>query len=170
MHFVDECHLFKNLYCPTKMRNIAGLPTADSQRAFDAFIKVRSLLDGGGRVVFATATPVSNTLAEVYVMMKFLQLDLLEEMGIAHFDAWTQLFAETSYDRRQKGGPRHSTRHAERAASRTLKGRGRRRQDRGVLQEITTSARRTGRVLGLWSPEKKVSLWSNTKSFPIAIM
>jgi N12 class adenine-specific DNA methylase len=78
------------------MRNVAGLPTADSQRAFDAFIKVRSLLDGGGRVVFATATPVSNTLAEVYVMMKFLQLDTLEEMGIAHFDAWTQLFAETS--------------------------------------------------------------------------
>lgn len=94
--FVDEAHLYKNLYCPTKMRNVAGLPTADSQRAFDAFIKVRSLLDGGGRVVFATATPVSNTLAEVYVMMKFLQLDTLEEMGIAHFDAWTQLFAETS--------------------------------------------------------------------------
>jgi N12 class adenine-specific DNA methylase len=93
---VSNCHLYKNLYCPTKMRNVAGLPTADSQRAFDAFIKVRSLLDGGGRVVFATATPVSNTLAEVYVMMKFLQLDTLEEMGIAHFDAWTQLFAETS--------------------------------------------------------------------------
>ena len=93
---VDECHLYKNLYCPTKMRNVAGLPTADSQRAFDAFIKVRSLLDNGGRVVFATATPVSNTLAEVYVMMKFLQLDMLEEMGIAHFDAWVQLFAETS--------------------------------------------------------------------------
>jgi N12 class adenine-specific DNA methylase len=63
--YVDECHLYKNLYCPTKMRNVAGLPTADSQRAFDAFIKVRSLLDNGGRVVFATATPVSNTLADV---------------------------------------------------------------------------------------------------------
>ncbi|MCI0523645.1 MAG: DEAD/DEAH box helicase family protein, partial [Acidobacteria bacterium] len=61
----DECHVFKNLYCPTKMRNVAGLPTADSQRAFDAFIKVRSLLDSGGRVVFATATPVSNTIADV---------------------------------------------------------------------------------------------------------
>jgi N12 class adenine-specific DNA methylase len=96
MIMVDECHLYKNLYCPTKMRNVAGLPTADSQRAFDAFIKVRSLLDNGGRVVFATATPVSNTLAEVYVMMKFLQLDILEELGIAHFDAWVQLFAETS--------------------------------------------------------------------------
>jgi N12 class adenine-specific DNA methylase len=94
--FVDEAHLYKNLYCPTKMRNVAGLPTADSQRAFDAFIKVRSLLDGGGRVVFATATPVSNTLAEVYVMMKFLQFDTLEKIGIGHFDAWVQLFAETS--------------------------------------------------------------------------
>ncbi len=94
--FIDEAHQYKNLYCPTKMHNIAGLPTADSQRAFDAFIKVRSLLEGDGRVVFATATPVSNTLAEVYVMMKFLQLDTLEELGIAHFDAWTQLFAETS--------------------------------------------------------------------------
>ena len=93
---VDECHLYKNLYCPTKMRNVAGLPTADSQRAFDAFIKVRSLLDNGGRVVFATATPVSNTLAEVYVMMKFLQLEMLENMSISHFDAWVQLFAETS--------------------------------------------------------------------------
>jgi N12 class adenine-specific DNA methylase len=71
-----EAHVYKNLYCPTKLRNVAGLPTAESQRAFDAFIKVRSLLDGGGRVVFATATPVSNTLAEVYVMMKFLQLDV----------------------------------------------------------------------------------------------
>jgi N12 class adenine-specific DNA methylase len=94
--FVDEAQAFKNLYCLTKMRSVAGLPTADSQRAFDAFIKIRSILDNGGRVVFATATPVSNTLAEVYVMMKFLQLDTLEEMGIAHFDAWVQLFAETS--------------------------------------------------------------------------
>ena len=94
--FVDEAHYYKNLYCPTKMNNVAGLPNSDSQRAFDAFIKVRSVLDGGGRVVFATATPVSNTLAEVYVMMKFLQLDTLEALGLAHFDAWVQTFAETS--------------------------------------------------------------------------
>ena len=78
------------------MNNVAGLPNCDSQRAFDAFIKVRSVLDNGGRVVFATATPVSNTLAEVYVMMKFLQLDTLEALGLAHFDAWVQTFAETS--------------------------------------------------------------------------
>ncbi|NOT59135.1 MAG: hypothetical protein HOP19_02800 [Acidobacteria bacterium] len=94
--FVDETHYYKNLYCATKMNNVAGLPNSDSQRAFDAFIKVRSVLDGGGRVVFATATPVSNTLAEVYVMMKFLQLDTLEALGLAHFDAWVQTFAETS--------------------------------------------------------------------------
>ncbi|MGE0883123.1 MAG: SNF2-related protein [Blastocatellales bacterium] len=94
--FVDEAHLFKNLYIPTKMTRVAGMPNSDSQRAFDAFIKVRSLLENGGRVIFATATPVSNTLAEVYVMMKFLQLDLLEEMGLAHFDAWVQMFAETT--------------------------------------------------------------------------
>lgn len=94
--FIDEAHLYKNLYCPTKMRNVAGLPNADSQRAFDAFIKVRWLLDRGGRVVFATATPISNTLAEVYVMMKFLQYPLLEKMGIAHFDSWIQMFAETT--------------------------------------------------------------------------
>lgn len=94
--FVDEAHMFKNLYLPTKMTRVAGLPNSDSQRAFDAFIKVRSLLDDGKRVVFATATPVSNTLAEVYVMMKFLQLDTLEELGLAHFDAWVQMFAETS--------------------------------------------------------------------------
>lgn len=94
--FVDEAHYYKNLYCPTKMNNVAGLPNSDSQRAFDAFIKVRSVLDNGGRVVFATATPVSNTLAEVYVMMKFLQLDTLETLGLAHFDAWVQTFAETS--------------------------------------------------------------------------
>jgi N12 class adenine-specific DNA methylase len=94
--FIDEAHMFKNLYLPTKMTRVAGLPNSDSQRAFDAFIKVRSLLDEGKRVVFATATPVSNTLAEVYVMMKFLQLDTLEELGLAHFDAWVQMFAETT--------------------------------------------------------------------------
>jgi N12 class adenine-specific DNA methylase len=94
--FIDEAHMFKNLYLPTKMTRVAGLPNSDSQRAFDAFIKVRSLLDDGKRLIFATATPVSNTLAEVYVMMKFLQLDTLEELGLAHFDAWVQMFAETT--------------------------------------------------------------------------
>jgi N12 class adenine-specific DNA methylase len=78
------------------MSRIAGLPNSDSQRAFDLFMKARTILDQGGRVVFATATPISNTIAEVFVMMKFLQLETLEQMGLAHFDAWAQAFAETS--------------------------------------------------------------------------
>ena len=92
--FVDEAHAFKNLYFTTKMTRIAGLPNASSERAFDLFIKVRWLLDHGGRVVFATGTPVSNSLAEVYTCMRYLQHDLLEELGIAHFDAWAQTFAD----------------------------------------------------------------------------
>ncbi len=94
--FVDEAHYFKNLYCPTKMTRVAGMPNAESQRAFDMFIKVRSILESGGRVVFATGTPISNSIAECYVMMKYLQLELLEELGLQHFDAWAQMFTDTS--------------------------------------------------------------------------
>jgi N12 class adenine-specific DNA methylase len=94
--YIDEFHYYKNLYCPTKMTRVAGMPSADSQRAFDCFLKVRSVLENGGRVVCATATPVSNTMAEVYVCMKYLQLETLQELGIDHFDAWVQQFAETT--------------------------------------------------------------------------
>ncbi len=94
--FLDEFHHYKNLYCPTKMTRVAGLPNTDSQRAFDCFVKVRSVLENGGRVVCATATPVSNTLAEVYVCQKYLQLETLQELGLDHFDAWVQQFAETT--------------------------------------------------------------------------
>lgn len=94
--FVDEAHYFKNLSCPSKMTRVAGMPNTESQRAFDMFIKVRSVLEAGGRVVFATGTPISNSIAECYVMMKYLQLELLEEMGLQHFDAWAQMFADTS--------------------------------------------------------------------------
>lgn len=94
--FIDEFHYYKNLYCPTKMSRVAGLPNTDSQRAFDCFIKVRSVLGNGGRVVCATATPVSNTIAEVYVCQKYLQLETLQELGLDHFDAWVQQFAETT--------------------------------------------------------------------------
>jgi N12 class adenine-specific DNA methylase len=94
--FVDEAHYFKNLYCPTKMTRVAGMPNTESQRAFDMFIKVRSILESGGRVVFATGTPISNSIAECYVMMKYLQLELLEELGLQHFDAWAQMFTDTS--------------------------------------------------------------------------
>jgi N12 class adenine-specific DNA methylase len=78
------------------MTRVAGMPSVDSQRAFDCFLKVRSVLENGGRVVCATATPVSNTMAEVYVCMKYLQLETLQELGIDHFDAWVQQFAETT--------------------------------------------------------------------------
>jgi N12 class adenine-specific DNA methylase len=94
--YIDEFHCFKNLYCPTKMSRVAGLPNVDSQRAFDCFMKVRSVLENGGRVVCATATPISNTIAEVYVCQKFLQLEMLQELGLDHFDAWVQQFAETT--------------------------------------------------------------------------
>ena len=94
--FIDEFHCYKNLYCPTKMTRVAGLPNVDSQRAFDCFMKVRSVLESGGRVVCATATPVSNTIAEVYVCQKYLQLETLQELGLDHFDAWVQQFAETT--------------------------------------------------------------------------
>lgn len=94
--FLDEFHHYKNLYCPTKMTRVAGLPNTDSQRAFDCFMKVRSVLENGGRVVCATATPVSNTIAEVYICQKYLQLELLQELGLDHFDAWVQQFAETT--------------------------------------------------------------------------
>jgi N12 class adenine-specific DNA methylase len=78
------------------MSRVAGLPNVDSQRAFDCFMKVRSVLENGGRVVCATATPVSNTIAEVYVCQKYLQLETLQELGLDHFDAWVQQFAETT--------------------------------------------------------------------------
>jgi len=94
--FLDEFHHYKNLYCPTKMTRVAGLPNTDSQRAFDCFMKVRSVLESGGRVVCATATPVSNTIAEVYICQKYLQLETLQELGLDHFDAWVQQFAETT--------------------------------------------------------------------------
>lgn len=94
--FIDEFHCYKNLYCPTKMSRVAGLPNTDSQRAFDCFTKTRSVLENGGRVICATATPVSNTIAEVYVCQKYLQLETLQELGLDHFDAWVQQFAETT--------------------------------------------------------------------------
>jgi len=90
---VDEHHNYKNLYFHTQMSRIAGLPNSDSQRAFDMFVKIRWLLENGGRVVGATGTPVTNTLAEVYTMQRFFQLERLEELGIAHFDAWAKMFA-----------------------------------------------------------------------------
>jgi hypothetical protein len=94
--FVDEADAYKNLFYTTKMNRIAGLPNSDSNRAFDMFMKTRYIreLTGGRGVVFATGTPISNTMAEMYTMQRYLDPDLLDERGVAHFDAWAANFAE----------------------------------------------------------------------------
>lgn len=113
--FVDEAHAFKNLMLTTKMSRVAGLPTGESERAWDMYAKVRQVLRSQGRVVFATGTPVTNTLAEVYTLQRFLQEDVLEDLGIAHFDAWAATFAQavTSVELAPDGsGYRSATRFA----------------------------------------------------------
>ena len=94
--FVDEADLYKNLFYTTKMNRIAGLPNTDSNRAFDMYMKTRYIrqINGGSGVVFATGTPISNTMAELYTMLRYLAPDLLRERGVEHFDAWAANFAE----------------------------------------------------------------------------
>jgi N12 class adenine-specific DNA methylase len=95
--FVDEAHMFKNLYYPTKMTRVAGLPNSQSDRAMDMFIKTQYLtrLHNGKRgVVFATGTPISNSMAEMFTMQRYLQMDYLKEAGIQAFDSWAQNFGE----------------------------------------------------------------------------
>jgi len=99
MLFVDEAHLFKNLYRFTKMTRVAGLPLTNSERAADLFLKTRYTMQlHGGRqrgVVFATATPVANTMAEIHTMMRYLQPNRLQELGLDQFDAWAATFGES---------------------------------------------------------------------------
>lgn len=95
--FVDEAHNFKNLHYTTRMNNVSGLSNSNgSQRAFDLYAKVRYLqsLNGGRGIVFATATPVMNSMAEMYIMQKYLQSDMLEQLGLKTFDAWAKQFGE----------------------------------------------------------------------------
>ena len=95
--FVDEAHNFKNLFYTTSMTNISGLGNKDgSKRAFDLYAKVRYLqkLNGGKGIVFATATPVMNSMSEMYIMQKYLQPDLLNQLGLNTFDAWAKQFGE----------------------------------------------------------------------------
>jgi N12 class adenine-specific DNA methylase len=94
--FVDEADLYKNLFYTTKMNRIAGLPNSDSNRAFDMYMKTRYIrqINGGRGVVFATGTPISNTMAELYTTLRYLAPDLLKERGVEHFDAWAANFAE----------------------------------------------------------------------------
>jgi len=95
--FIDEAHKFKNLFYVTKMTRVAGLPQTASERAFDLFLKVGHIQDrnGGGGVVFATGTPISNTMAEMFTMQRYLQMTSLRRLGLQHFDSWAGTFGET---------------------------------------------------------------------------
>ena len=96
--FVDEAHAFKNLFLYTKMRNVAGLSTSDAQKSSDMYLKCRyidEMTDNKG-VVFATGTPVSNSMTELYTMMRYLQHDTIQRKGLAHFDCWASTFGETT--------------------------------------------------------------------------
>ena len=95
--FVDEAHNYKNMFLYTKMRNVAGLSTTDAQKSSDMFSKCRYLdeVTGNRGVIFATGTPVSNSMTELYTMQRYLQYDRLQEMGMSHFDCWASRFGET---------------------------------------------------------------------------
>ena len=95
--FVDESHNYKNLFLYTKMRNVAGISQAEAQKSSDMFMKCRYLdgLTGNRGVIFATGTPISNTMVEMYTMQRYLQYDALVQRGLAHFDAWASTFGET---------------------------------------------------------------------------
>ena len=95
--FVDEAHSYKNLYYHTKMQNVAGLSSAEAQKSTDMYMKCRYMdeLTGSRGVVFATGTPVSNSMTELYTMQRYLQHDTLERLGLGHFDSWAANFGET---------------------------------------------------------------------------
>lgn len=93
--FLDEAHLFKNLFFPTKMTQLAGVPQTESGRAFDMFIKTNHVRKMGGRITFATGTPLSNTMAEMFTMQRYLQPEHLRTSGMQHFDSWAQNFGES---------------------------------------------------------------------------
>lgn len=97
MLLVDEADLFKNLWFPTRMTRVAGLPNTESQRSYDMFLKTQYLnkLTNARGVIFATGTPVSNSMAEVFTMQRYLQPQMLEESGLQHFDAWARQYGNT---------------------------------------------------------------------------
>ncbi len=96
--FVDESHSFKNLFLYTKMRNVAGLSNSEAQKSSDMFMKCRYMdeLTGGRGVIFATGTPVSNSMTELYTVMRYLQYGTLQKKNLTHFDCWASTFGETS--------------------------------------------------------------------------
>jgi len=96
--YIDEAHNYKNLFLTTKMRNVAGIPQTDAQKSSDMFMKCRYMdeVTGGRGVVFATGTPVSNSMSEMYTMMRYLQYPRLQQLGLEHFDSWASVFGETN--------------------------------------------------------------------------
>lgn len=96
--FVDESQAYKNLFLYTKMRNVAGLSTSEAQRSSDMFMKCRYLdeVTGGRGVVFASGTPVSNSMTELYTVMRYLQYNTLQQKGLTHFDCWASTFGEST--------------------------------------------------------------------------
>ena len=95
--YIDEAHNFKNLMVYTKMQNVAGISTSDAQKSNDLYLKCRYIdeITGGTGIIFATGTPVSNSMVELYTMQRYLQLNELEKHGLTHFDAWASTFGET---------------------------------------------------------------------------
>lgn len=95
--FIDESHYFKNLFLATKMRNVGGIAQTEAQKSSDLFMKTQYLdeLTGGRGVIFATGTPISNSMVELYTIQRYLQYRLLQEMGLVHFDDWAGSFGET---------------------------------------------------------------------------
>lgn len=94
--YIDEAHMFKNLYMPTKMSNVAGIQTTEAKKSSDLYYKCKYLdeITGGKGVVFATGTPVSNSMTELYTMMRYLQAGTLQRFGLQHFDAWAANYAD----------------------------------------------------------------------------
>ena len=95
--FVDEAHYYKNLYTYTKMRNVGGISQTEAQKSSDLFMKSRYLdeITHGKGLIFATGTPISNSMVELYTMQRYLQYGTLEENNLHHFDAWASTFGET---------------------------------------------------------------------------
>ncbi len=95
MLYIDEAHLYKNLYFITKLRNVAGINQTASQKALNLKMKIDYIEEIGGKITFATGTPISNTMAEMYTMQRYLMQDTLQEQGIYNFDSWQKIFAST---------------------------------------------------------------------------
>jgi len=95
---VDESDNYKNLFLYTKMRNVVGLSTTDAQKSSDMLAKCQYLdeITGGRGIVFATGTPILNSMTEMYIIMRYLQYDRLQELGMGHFDCWASRFGETT--------------------------------------------------------------------------